>query len=99
MSPLPSRNENFDLYEDPKFRRARRVQRLLENLRQDLDRTDLRLTLRVRPVRAGSLKRYRIEYDNSEFRCARISYLTHEELITLRNLLASQDGLPTFSED
>ena len=99
MSPLPSRNENFNLYEDPKFHRARRVERLLENLRQDLDRPDLRLTLRVRPVRAGSLKRYRVEYDNSEFSCARISYLTHEELITLRSLLASRDVLPSFSED
>ena len=99
MSPLPSRNENFDLYEDPKFHRALRGQRLIENLRQDLDRPDLRLTLRVRPVRTGSLKRYRVEYDNSELRCARISYLTHEELITLRSLLASREGLPTISED
>lgn len=87
MAILPSRNRRFDLYEDPRLRRALDAQRLLEAIRRDLERPGLSATLRVRPVRLGHRRRYRLEYENPAFRCARISFLRPGELRRLRAMV------------
>ena len=93
MTKLPSRNSGFDLYRRPGLRRALNAQRLLEAIRRDLERPGLRATLRVRSIRTGPLRRYRLEYDNPVLRCARTSYLTRSELDRLREMVDSSNGL------
>jgi len=92
MTQLPSRNRGFDLYRRPGLRRALNAQRLLEAIRRDLERPGLHATLRVRLIRMGPLKRYRLEYDNPVLRCARTSYLTRRELDRLRKMVDSSNG-------
>jgi len=87
MTTLPSRNRRFDLYGDPRRRRALDAQRLLEAIRRDLDRPTLWTALRVRPVRLGRLRRYRLEYESPTLRCARVSFLTRGEIDRLRAML------------
>ncbi len=92
MPKLPSRNSGFDLYRRPRLRRALNAQRLLEAIRRDLERPGLRATLRVRSIRMGPLRRYRLEYDNPLLRCARTSYLTRSELNRLRAMVDASNG-------
>jgi hypothetical protein len=99
MKFLPSRNRRFDLYEIPRFLRARRAHRLLETLRRDLERPDLRATLRVRAVALGRWKRYRLEYENPLLHLSRTSYLTPGEFDHLRTLVASTNGRLRILED
>jgi len=87
MTTLPSRNRRFDLYEDPRLRRALKAQRLLEAIRCDLARAGTRATLSVRPVRVGRRLRYRLEYADPAYRCNRTSFLTPRELDRLHQLV------------
>lgn len=92
MATLPSRNRRFDLYEDPKLRRALNAQRLLEAIRRDLARPGARATLAVRPVRIGRRLRYRLEYDNPDMSCSRTTFLTPQELDALHALVGDAGG-------
>jgi hypothetical protein len=99
MKSLPSRNRWFDLYQIPRFLRARRTQKLLETIQRDLRRPDLRATLRIRRVRLGRWQRYRLDYDNPLLHLSRTSYLTPREFDRFRSLLASADGRLRVHED
>ena len=99
MTQLPSRNSGFSLYKRPRLRRALNAQRLLEAIRRDLERPGLRATLRVRSIRMGRLRRYRLEYDNPVLRCARTSYLTRSELDRLREMVDGSNGHLRLDEE
>ncbi len=99
MKPLPSRNRRFDLYQIPRFLRARRAQKLLEAIQRDLRSPGLRATLRIRTVRLGRWKRYRLDYENPVLHLSRTSYLTPGEFDRLRALVASTNGRLQVQED
>ena len=62
------------------------------DIAEDLERPGLRATLRVRSIRVGPLRRYRLEYDNPVLKCARTSYLTRPELNRLREMVDASNG-------
>jgi hypothetical protein len=99
MKSLPSRNRRFDLYRIPSFLRARRAQKLLETIQRDLQSPALSATLRIRTVRLGRWKRYRLDYENPLLHLSRTSYLTPREFDRLRALVASTNGRLRVQED
>lgn len=79
---VPSRNRSFEAYLDPNVRDARRVQRLVESLRGEIQ--DDATTVRARRIFAEPRELFRLEIENPEMGYHRTTVLERPVLDALR---------------
>ena len=79
---IPSRSRSYEAYLDPSVREARRVQRLVESLRGEIQ--DDATTVRARRIFAQPREVFRLEIENPELGYHRTTVLERPVLDALR---------------
>ena len=79
---IPSRNRSFEAYLDPSAREARRVQRIVESLRGEIQ--DEATTVRARRIFAQPREVFRLEIENAQMGYHRTTVLERAVLDALR---------------
>lgn len=75
---VPSRNRAFDAYADPGLRAARRAERILDSLREEI--TGEGSTVRIRRIFEQPRELFRLEIDSPELRYQRTTLLDRPAL-------------------
>ncbi len=80
---IPSRNRSFETYLDPAARNARRVQRVVDSLRNEI--RDEATTVRARRIFAEPRELFRVEIENASMGYLRTTVLDRSVLDALRD--------------